>query len=173
MSLRFRSVKKREISKFKTGSSQASSGDFLCLVIRTTARSLAKGIRSHSVTQSWTMPPPPVTKNTSRLPARRACPRREECGQTPRFFSRTRERNDGLHLSLVSKPSPEPHLPEQFTCCLHLLVFSLFKYTPGDFPGGPVIKNPPSNAGHAGWIPGWGTKIPHAVRQLSLHTTRE
>ena len=39
-----------------------------------------------------------------------------------------------------------------------------------DFPGGPVVKNPPSNAGDTGVIPGRGTKIPHAVGQLSLHT---
>ena len=32
-----------------------------------------------------------------------------------------------------------------------------------DFPGGTVLKNPPSNAGDTGWIPGWGTKIPHAT----------
>ena len=38
-----------------------------------------------------------------------------------------------------------------------------------DFPGGPVIKNPLSNARDAGSIPGWGTKIPHAVGQLSPH----
>ena len=38
-----------------------------------------------------------------------------------------------------------------------------------DFPGGPVIKNLPSNAGDAGSIPGRGTKIPHAVGQLSPH----
>ena len=36
-----------------------------------------------------------------------------------------------------------------------------------DFPGGPVVKNPPSNAGDVGSIPGWGTKIPHAAGQLS------
>ena len=29
-----------------------------------------------------------------------------------------------------------------------------------DFPGGPVVKNPPSNAGDSGSIPGRGTKIP-------------
>ena len=29
-----------------------------------------------------------------------------------------------------------------------------------DFPGGPVVKNPPSSAGDAGFIPGWGIKIP-------------
>ena len=38
-----------------------------------------------------------------------------------------------------------------------------------DFPGGPVVKNPPSNAGDVGLIPGWGTKIPHAAGQLSPH----
>ena len=33
----------------------------------------------------------------------------------------------------------------------------------------PVVKNPPSNAGDAGSIPGQGTKIPHAAGQLSPH----
>ena len=57
-----------------------------------------------------------------------------------------------------------------------------------DFPGGPVVKNPPCNAGDAGSIPGQETKVPHAVDQLSTlhcdywahplwvhvpHTTRE
>ena len=40
----------------------------------------------------------------------------------------------------------------------------------GDFPGGPVVKNP-SNAGDAGSIPGQGTKMPHAMGQLSPRTT--
>ena len=39
------------------------------------------------------------------------------------------------------------------------------------FPGGPVVKNPPSNAGDTGSIPGWGTKIPHDTGQLSPHAT--
>ena len=44
----------------------------------------------------------------------------------------------------------------------------------GDFPGGPVVKNLPSNAGDEGLIPGLGTKIPHALEQLSPpDTTRE
>ena len=30
------------------------------------------------------------------------------------------------------------------------------------FPGGPVVKTSPSNAGGMGSIPGWGPKIPHA-----------
>ena len=33
-----------------------------------------------------------------------------------------------------------------------------------DFPGGPVIKTSPSNAGGAGSIPGGGAKIPQASR---------
>ena len=37
-----------------------------------------------------------------------------------------------------------------------------------DFPGRPVVKNPPSSAGDARSIPGQGTKIPHAAGQLSL-----
>ena len=31
-----------------------------------------------------------------------------------------------------------------------------------DFPGSPVVKTPPSNAGGASLIPGWGAKNPHA-----------
>ena len=32
----------------------------------------------------------------------------------------------------------------------------------GDFPGGPVVKNLPCNAGDMGLISGRGTKIPNA-----------
>ena len=41
----------------------------------------------------------------------------------------------------------------------------------GDFLGGPVAKNLPSNAGDMGSIPGQGTKIPHATGQLSPRPT--
>ena len=41
----------------------------------------------------------------------------------------------------------------------------------GEFPGRPGVKNPPSNAGDTGSIPGQGTKIPHAEEELSLLTT--
>ena len=41
-------------------------------------------------------------------------------------------------------------------------------------PGGPVVKNPPSNAGYMGSVPGQGTKLSHATGQLSpCTTTRE
>ena len=34
-----------------------------------------------------------------------------------------------------------------------------------------MVNNPPTSAGDAGSIPGWGTEIPHAVGQLSPHAT--
>ena len=37
-----------------------------------------------------------------------------------------------------------------------------------DLLGGPVVRTLPSNAGDAGSIPGWGTKIPPVSGQLSL-----
>ena len=37
----------------------------------------------------------------------------------------------------------------------------------GDVPGGPGVKNLLCNAGDAGLIPGWGTKIPRAAGQLT------
>ena len=40
-----------------------------------------------------------------------------------------------------------------------------------DFPGGPEVKNPPCSGGDTGLIPGLGTKISHAVEELSLHAT--
>ena len=46
----------------------------------------------------------------------------------------------------------------------------VLKNTLWDFPGGPVVKNPPSSAGDLGSIPGQGTKIPHAMGQRGLHT---
>ena len=43
------------------------------------------------------------------------------------------------------------------------------KKDPGDFPGGPVAKSPPYNAGDTGLIPGQGTTIPHAMWQVCPH----
>ena len=41
------------------------------------------------------------------------------------------------------------------------------KTKPRDFSGGPVVKNPPSNAGAPGSVAGRGTKIPQAAGQQS------
>ena len=35
-----------------------------------------------------------------------------------------------------------------------------------DFPGGPVVKNLPSNTGDVGSIPDQGTKIPRAPTKI-------
>ena len=39
-----------------------------------------------------------------------------------------------------------------------------------DFPGGPMVKNSPGNAGDMSPIPDRTTKIPHAVEQLAPRT---
>ena len=49
-----------------------------------------------------------------------------------------------------------------------MYIFILFKKD-RDFPGGPVVKNLPSNAWDVGSIPGQGTKIPQAVGELRSH----
>ena len=49
---------------------------------------------------------------------------------------------------------------------VNIKVFFSFKKYLGTSLG-PVVKNPPSNAGDTGSIPGRGTKIPHATGQLS------
>ena len=46
-----------------------------------------------------------------------------------------------------------------------------FKNFIRDFPGGPVVKSPPSNAGDVGSIPSQGTKILHVEGQLSPWAT--
>ena len=43
------------------------------------------------------------------------------------------------------------------------------KLKTGDFPGGPVVKNLPCNAGDTCSVPGQGNKLPHALKQLSPH----
>ena len=50
---------------------------------------------------------------------------------------------------------------------------SIEKKKGGDFPGGLIAENPPSNAGDMGLIPGQRTRIPHAVGQLHPHTVTE
>ena len=40
-----------------------------------------------------------------------------------------------------------------------------------DFPGGPVVRNQPANAGEM--VPSWPMKIPHATGQLSPRITHQ
>ena len=54
------------------------------------------------------------------------------------------------------------------------------RHNPRNFPGSPVVKNPPGNAEDVGSVPGRGTKISYTGEQLKAHalcslgaTTRE
>ena len=49
---------------------------------------------------------------------------------------------------------------------------SMEENQPQDFSGGPVVKNPPSNAAGRDSIPGLGTKIPHAAVRIPRATTK-
>ena len=66
-----------------------------------------------------------------------------------------------LWLSLFAFDSPLPGIPTvSGSSSWELLGQALWSFLPltkhRDFPGGPVIKNPPANAGHTGSIPGPG-----------------
>ena len=67
-----------------------------------------------------------------------------------------------IHRTLLPK---SPHQSQRETTNVKTIRFKCMRDQ--DFPGGPVVKNPPSNAGEASSIPGRGTKIPHVARQLS------
>ena len=49
----------------------------------------------------------------------------------------------------------------------------LFKGQMRDFPGGPMVKNPPCSAGESGLMLGQGTKIPQDEQQLSPNTAKQ
>ena len=51
--------------------------------------------------------------------------------------------------------------------CIRVFQRNKIKHKIRDFPGGPVVKNPPSNPGDTDSIPGQGTKIPQTAGQLS------
>ena len=54
---------------------------------------------------------------------------------------------------------------------LRFYLIASFKNIPQDFPDGPVVKIPPSNAGNTGSISGQGNEITYAIGQLSLNFT--
>ena len=43
----------------------------------------------------------------------------------------------------------------------------------GSSPGGPVVKTSPSKAEGAGSIPGWGSKVPHALEPKQNKQTKK
>ena len=62
----------------------------------------------------------------------------------------------GILLSEISQTENDKY-------CMILLICGILKIPQRDFPSGPVVKSPPSNAGAVGSILGWGTKIPHTA----------
>ena len=51
-----------------------------------------------------------------------------------------------------------------FPGILDRILYVLQEFMDWNFPDGPVVKNPPSNAEDVGLIPGWGaTRTPHAT----------
>ena len=76
---------------------------------------------------------------------------------------------ENLKVGCVIRPQPYPLFPCLLTNCLASLCLSFltFKMLVAEFPGGPVIKNPPSRAGDTVWTLLVELKIPHAAGQLS------
>ena len=65
----------------------------------------------------------------------------------------------GIQSQVYLVPKLDPFTLRQ--CCgLKMLL--------NDFPGGPVVKNLPCNAGNVDSIPGGRIKIPHMAEHLSL-----
>ena len=83
-------------------------------------------------------------------------------------------KGEGLALSILQS-STWPWAESGCQCeCAYEIWVRLSSYfqmkISGDFPGGLVVRNPPSSAGNVGSIPGRGTRIPHAEEQLSPQT---
>ena len=65
--------------------------------------------------------------------------------------------------TVLSYPQPHETIPKQ------ILPSQNKNLSSWDFPRGPLVKNPPSNAGNSNLIPSWGL-ISHIPRQLSPRT---
>ena len=73
---------------------------------------------------------------------------------------------ESLQHKSSSSPPYAPHFqPQSGVICPSTSL--LHRTLGGMFPGGPAVKNLPSNTGDTGSIPGQGTKIPHTVGQGS------
>ena len=57
-------------------------------------------------------------------------------------------------LNHIHRFSTNGPVSASLTSCINKLFWG--------FPGGPVVENPPCNAGDASSIPGLGTKVPYA-----------
>ena len=76
-------------------------------------------------------------------------------------------RVSGSHTTEHTQAKGKVSILHVATGCFHLAVASnsrveILNLYQGDFPGGPVAKTSPSNAGGTGSVPGRRVKIPHA-----------
>ena len=83
-----------------------------------------------------------------------------------KYILRHRSSHNFYHPCTISQKATEGYAPSTKRVNKEKQK-ELFSENRGDFPGSPVVKNPPSNVGDVGSIPGWGAKIPHAMGQLS------
>ena len=77
----------------------------------------------------------------------------------PRFLRLKLNPGDSICLPMFL--FPKPYLPPRHLCFSHQSRLACY------FPGGPVVKNPPFNAGDVGSTSAGGTKTPHAMGQLT------
>ena len=87
------------------------------------------------------------------------------------FCRRISVQSQALHLVCVHEDCLEEYSPKisnSYFCKVRFGV--IFKCQFKGFPGGPVVKTTPANAGDTGFA-SWSRKIPHAMEQLSPCTT--
>ena len=91
-----------------------------------------------------------------------AVPRFRVEGDTAKGMDAEKGDQLGLRVQFIPRTSTA-------SCCgdKRQSLVPLSRESSKDFPGGPVIKNPPCDAEDTGSAPGRGTKIPHATEQLS------
>ena len=74
-----------------------------------------------------------------------------------------------MYWSFIFNISPSNEYPGLISFRMDwLAIKAIYKW---DFSGGLVVMNLPYNTVDVGSIPGPGTRLPHAVEQLSLHIT--
>ena len=82
----------------------------------------------------------------------------ERLNYTERHKQRRKAKNIKFLLKLVGKQPWISELQKSRFCCPFQKMPPEISYSSWDFPGGPDVKNPPSNAKAVGLIPGVGTK---------------
>ena len=76
--------------------------------------------------------------------------------------------HNGQNICVGDKPAvPMKSTFHSAVCCFYIKLSSFKKEEWRGFPGGPLVRNLPANAGDTGLVPGQGTEIAHVMGQLS------